>query len=157
MTKSTQPVVRQRSGDALETSDRLYPGGDLWRYAPARDLHGRSLSDLMLLLPGLPGNRHLSILVRQQIQEVLEGFGERIQFADLNLRLGILWVTVDSEPGLCGEVADAIRARIEGARVVCSYMQSRQPERLAWMKRFKRLFAPPGETEAASGQAKLSD
>ena len=97
----------------------------------------------MLLLPVLQGNRHLSILIRQQLQEVLEGFGDRIAFADLNLRLGILWVTVESEPGLCGEVADAIMTRIEGARTVCHYIQGKQPERLAWKAKLKRLLAIP--------------
>ncbi len=83
----------------------------------------------------------MPILIRQQLQEVLVGFGERIQFADLNLRLGILWVTVVSEPGLCGEVADAIRARIEGARILCNYIQTKQPEKLTWTTRFKRLLS----------------
>ena len=109
----------------------------------------------MMLLPGLSDNRHLSILVRAQLQEVLDGFGERIQFADLNLRLGILWVSVVSEPGLCGDVADAIRARIEGARVVCNYMQSKRPERLAWKTRFKRLFKTSSESDDSPDAIKM--
>ena len=157
MTNKTKSVVVHRDGDALEASAALFPGGDLWRYAPARDLQGRALSDLMMLLPGLQENRELSILICQQLQEVLDGFGERIQFADLNLRLGILWITVVSEPGLCGDVADAIRRRIEGARVVCRYLQSKPPERLAWKARFKRLFAASGETEETTVDPKLID
>lgn len=124
----------------MEVPAEMSPGGDLWRYAPVRDSRGRALSDLMMLLPGLQQDRTLQILIRQQLQEVLEGFGECIQFADLNLRLGILWVTVASEPGLCGEVADAIRARIESARVLCNYLHNKQSEKLPWTTRVKRLL-----------------
>ena len=94
----------------------------------------------MMLLPGIGQRKILPVLIRRQLQEVLESFGERIQFADLNLRLGILWVTVVSEPGLCGEVADAIRDRISGARVICNYVQASPQEKLPWMTRVKRLL-----------------
>ena len=150
MTEQTKTLIKHRGCNVLQASAKFSPAGDLWRYAPARDRKGRALSDLMMLLPGLPGNRNLSIVISQQLQEVLEGFGDRIQFADLNLRLGILWVTVVSEPGLCGEVVDAIKARIEGARAVCNYMQSKQPLRLVWMDKFKRLLAYPRELEDKS-------
>jgi hypothetical protein len=156
MTKQMQDIIVHQGGDSMEASARLSPGGDLWRYAPARDVQGRALSDLMLLLPGVQDKRELSFMIRQQLQDVLEGFGERVQFADLNLRLGILWVTVESEPGLCGDVVDAIRGRIEGARAVCHYMQSKRPERLAWRTRFKRLFVA-STAEKVSGDPKLID
>jgi hypothetical protein len=143
MTKETKPIIVHQPGDSLAASVRWTPGGDLWRYAPARDHKGQALSDLMMLLPVSQDNRHLSILIRQQLQAVLEDFGERIEFADLNLRLGILWVTVVSEPGLCGEVADAIKARIIGSRTVCNYMQSKQPVKIAWSAKFRRLLAFP--------------
>ena len=98
------------------------------------------MSDLMMLLPGIRKERTLSILIREQLQFVLEDFGEKVFFADLNIRLGVLWVTVSAEPGLCSEVADAIRARIEGARVVCSYVEGPQPAQLPWMARVRRLL-----------------
>jgi hypothetical protein len=149
---ATKTVPIHRKSESLEGSAKMSPGGDLWRYAPVRDTQGRALSDLMLLLPGLQKGGTLPVLVRQQLQEVLVGFGDRIQFADLNLRLGILWVTVVSEPGLCGEVAAAIRARIEGARMVCNYMQSKPPEKLPWKVRLKRLLSPPtGQMTSAKG------
>jgi hypothetical protein len=126
--------------DTLDTPSQLGPGGDLWRYAPVRDAQGNALSDLMMLLPGLQGNGHLSRLMLEQLQDVLDGFGDRILFADLNIRLGILWVSVSAEPGLCADVAQAIRTRIEGARLVCNYTQSAQPQKLTWKKRVKRLL-----------------
>jgi hypothetical protein len=147
MTEHPQNLVHHRSCDALQVSAELSPGGDLWRYAPARDPQGQALSDLMMLLPMFPANRHRSIVIQQQVQAVLEGFGDRIAFADLNLRLGILWVTVVSEPGLCGEVADALKARIAGARTVCNYMQGKPSERITWMTRFKRLLSFPNALE----------
>ncbi|MGD8587544.1 MAG: hypothetical protein PVG22_01800 [Chromatiales bacterium] len=143
MIKETKSIIARQRDLPVAESAGWSPGGDLWRYAPVRDLEGRALSDLMMLLPVLQDNRHLSILIREELQDVLEGFGERIVFANLNLRLGIFWVTVASEPGLCGEVADAIKARILGARTVCNYVQSKQPERIAWSAKFRRLLSLP--------------
>ena len=141
MPPADKTVVIHKTSAALEAPAGLSPGGDLWRYAPTADTQGRALSDLMLLLPGLQQGRSVSILVRQQVQEVLQSFGERIHFANLNLRLGILWVTVVSEPGLCGEVADAITTRIVGARVVGNYLARQPAAKLPWRARVKRLLA----------------
>jgi len=121
------------------TPERL-PGGDLWRYAPVRDGEGRNLCDLMMLIPGLKQGRHLPLLLCQQLQEVLVGFDDRVCFAEVNERLGIVWVTVAPEPGLCGLVADAIRARIDGARVVGNYARPPAARRLPWMTRVRRLL-----------------
>lgn len=123
-----------------EAQPGLFPGGDLWRYAPARGMQGEPLCDLMMLLPAIKHERALRVLVQAQLQSVLEGFGDKVFFANLNIRLGILWVTVKSEPGLCGEVVDAIRSRIEGARTVCNYVQGPQKLRLTWREKVQRLL-----------------
>lgn len=133
-------VIVRRNCHSFDSPVEISPGGDLWRYLPMKDANDRPPCDLMMLLPGLKQERTLSVIIRHQLQEVLEGFGDRILFADLNVRLGIFWVTVTSEPGLCGEVADAIRGRIESARVVGNYIQCPQALKLPWMERVKRLL-----------------
>ena len=132
-------IVR-RNCHAFADPEKLSPGGDLWRHAPVKDADGRLTSDLMILFPGLQQEHNLRIMIRQQLQEVLQGFGDQVIFADFNIRLGVLWVTVTSEPGLCSEVAQAIHARIEGARIVGNYIKCPEPARLAWMAKVKRLL-----------------
>jgi hypothetical protein len=94
----------------------------------------------MMLLPGKGMDASLRFLIRRQLQQVLEGFGDKVLFAELNHRLGILWVTVASEPGLCGDVVDAIRARIKGAKVVGNYVKKPPADRLPWTARVRRLI-----------------
>ena len=101
-------IIVHRKRQSLESPVKLSPGGDLWRYAPVKDANNRSLCDLMMLLPGIKREPELQVLIQHQLQEILTDFGDRVLFSDLNLRLGILWVTVTPEPGLCGEIADGI-------------------------------------------------
>ena len=140
MNSRSKTAIAHRRSNSPEVRPGLSPGQKLWRYAPARDAQGESLCDLMMLLPGLKQDRSLHIVVMAQLQSVLEGFGDKVFFADLNIRLGILWVTVKSEPGLCGEVVGAIRDRIEGARAICNYVDGPQKLRLSWKQKVKRLL-----------------
>ena len=134
-----QSLARSRS-DGLARQPELAPGGDLWRHAPTRDATGRPVSDLMMLLPGLRRGGGPATLVREQLQLVLQGFGDRVLFADLNLRLGVLWVSVRGEAGLNAQVIEAIRARIAGARVVGHYAGPLPARKLPWGTRVKRIF-----------------
>ena len=93
----------------------------------------------MMLLPGLRGGV-AATLVREQLQLILQGFGDRVLFADLNLRLGVLWVSVRGEAGLNAQVIEAIRARIAGARVVGHYAGLRPARKLPWGTRVKQIF-----------------
>ena len=129
-----------RGDRKLKTGHAFEPGGELWRYAPSADKEGKPLSDLMMLIPGKGLDESLRLLIRHQLQEVLQGFGDKVYFAELNHRLGILWVTVASEPGLCGDVVDAIRVRITGAKVVGNYVKKPPADRLPWTSRVKRLI-----------------
>lgn len=111
-------ALKPRHSPAPPAGASLQPAGPLWRQVPVRDARGRPLSDFMLLLPGVRGRRAQRELWAAQLQAVLGEFGERVAFADLNLRLGLLWVSVQAEPGLNAEVALAIQRRLPGARLV---------------------------------------
>lgn len=133
-------ISRPRSSD-LTPQPELAPGGDLWRHAPTRDAAGRPVCDLLMLLPGLRRGGNTQTLLCQQLQLVLQGFGDRVLFADLNVRLGVLWVSVKGEAGLSAEVIEAIRARISGARVVGHYASRAPVRKLPWVVRAQRLLS----------------
>ena len=115
-------------------------GGGLWRYVPVSNSDNKAFCDFMVLLPGIKKNRTLQVMIRHQLQEVLKGFGDQIIFADLNLHLGLVWVTVTPEPGLCSDVAEAIHSRVDGARVVGSYVKRSKTLKISWMDKVKRLL-----------------
>lgn len=115
----------------LAAAPAFGPGGPLYQRAPTRASAGRPVSDLMLLLPGLKGSLEPVISrVSAELTAVLAGFGDKVLFAELNLKLGLLWITVPGEPGLCHDVAQAVRTQLPETRVIGSWLESPGRKRL---------------------------
>ena len=90
----------------------------LFRRLPKQDEHGRFLGDFMMLIPGLremPGAQADLQLAR--LQRILDA-DDDVVFADLNLPLNLLWVSVRQRHGVVTEVATGIREHFPGARLV---------------------------------------
>jgi hypothetical protein len=121
-------------------ADGLLPASPLWRHAPARDAAGKPFCDLLLMVPALRGEPAARTLVVAQLQAALEHFGDRVVFADLNLRLGLAWITVSPEPGLTAEVVEAVRRRLPAVRVVGDYLPRPRSRWLAWAQRVRALW-----------------
>lgn len=94
------------------------PAGPLYERVPTRDENGQMLSDFMMLFPGLrerPGRlRHERVA---RINAVLIEFPE-VVFADLNLRLNLLWVSVRARPGVILDIACSVKFHIPEALLV---------------------------------------
>ncbi len=91
----------------------------LWNHVPTSDNDGQRLSDFMMLIPKLREQPQSHIQhVLKQIEEVLEFYKHAVVFADLNLRLNVLWVSVKPVPGICLELPAAILDRVPEARLV---------------------------------------
>jgi len=85
---------------------------------PARDENGRSLSDFMIILPGLrdrPGREFAASLAR--LQTVLVSFSE-VVFVDLNVPLNLLWVSVRPRPGVILELFNSVKLHLPDAKLV---------------------------------------
>ena len=91
----------------------------LWKRAPTRDETGQRLSDFMMIIPGL--NKQPELHVRQvaeKIVMVLQQFDEVVVFADLNLKLNVLWVSIKPRQGMCVEIPAHIHHHIPQAKLV---------------------------------------
>lgn len=97
------------------------PGLPLWQVVPTRDSAGRRLTDFMMLIPRLR-DRPLAEIERasREIQAVL-ALHQDVVFADLNLKLNVLWVSLRPRPGAISELAAAIRLRVPEAVLVAHY------------------------------------
>lgn len=105
----------------IASRDTLLPGGALWRRAPTRDDAGKRLSDFMLLIPGLRQRPHGDLHdVVGRIDRILELYRPTVTFADLNLELNVLWVTVKPIPGVCRQIVLAIQDQVPEALLVAS-------------------------------------
>jgi hypothetical protein len=105
-------VARAATAFSLETHQPLY------QRAPARDEHGRALSDFMVLVPGLrerPRHEFGERLAR--LQAVLLSFTE-VVFVDLNVPLNLLWVSVRPRPGVILELFGALKLHLPEAKLV---------------------------------------
>lgn len=96
----------------------LLPAGPLHERVPTRDENGHYLSDFMMLFPGLrerPGNGRRETVNR--INAVLVGFPE-VVFAELNLHLNLLWVSVRARPGVILDIACCVKFQVPEALLV---------------------------------------
>jgi hypothetical protein len=115
-----QPIITCANG-SLRVGAELEPGQPLWRRVPSRGEDGHLLSDFMLIIPKLgrwPSGRLQQTLA--EIQGVFHHYREFVVFADLNLKLNVLWVTVRPVPGIALELAAALRQRVPEAMLVAN-------------------------------------
>ncbi|WP_096459737.1 hypothetical protein [Sulfurifustis variabilis] len=97
----------------------MEPAEPLWQRVPTRDEHGQLLSDFMMIIPGLRARPpHLIDRAVAAIEDVLLHYRRVVVFADLNLRLNVLWVSVRPRPGICLELPAAIALRVPEAKLV---------------------------------------
>ena len=107
--------------DSIQESQltEICPAEPLWSHVPTSDTEGQRLSDFMMLIPKLRKQPPSHIQhVLQQIEEVLNLYQHAVVFAELNLRLNVLWVSVKPVPGICLELPAAILDRVPEARLV---------------------------------------
>jgi len=90
----------------------------LYERVPTRDEHGQRLSDFMVLFPGLRDRpAHQLVEAMGRIQVVLGQYAE-VVFADLNVRLNLLWVSVRPKPGVILEISGALKLYMPEALLI---------------------------------------
>ncbi|MCU0842646.1 MAG: hypothetical protein MUC79_13140 [Thiobacillaceae bacterium] len=108
-----------RPGQGLSGAPDWRAGEPLWKVVPKRDATGKPYTDFMMLAPGLnrrPASERDSVLVL--VRGALEYFGDDVVFADFNLSMNILWVSLRHRHGLMSEVIYLLRARVPMLRLV---------------------------------------
>ena len=117
--------IRVHASTTLTTFAGSGPGLPLWQVAPTRDGAGRRLTDFMMLIPRLRSRPRAEIeQASRDIQAVL-ALRQDVVFADLNLKLNLLWVSLRPRPGAISELVAAIRLRVPEAVLVAHYAEPR--------------------------------
>lgn len=105
---------------------RLQPSRPLCERLPRQQARGGTLADFMVLIPGLRDRAPDGLAWRiHLLREVLERFPDVVVFADLNVQLNLLWVSVQPRAGATLEIAGCIRAVLPEARLVASQAECR--------------------------------
>ena len=104
---------------ALRSSAQsLLPSCPLYERVPTRDESGHLLSDFMMLFPGLRERSQPEChAVLNQVDGVLKAFPE-VVFADMNLNLNLLWVSVRARPGVILDIACCLKFHVPEALLV---------------------------------------
>lgn len=111
--QSAQKLPGALSASSLEAALPLY------KRAPCTDEQGKPLSDFMMIIPQLRHRTQAQIEERiEKIHRVLERFAHLVVFADLNLKINVLWVMVRPSLGACVVIPLAIIAAIPEALLV---------------------------------------
>lgn len=110
--------LRLYAANALTPAAACEPGRPLWQIAPTRDQSGGRLTDFMMLIPRLR-DRPAGEIERtsRDIQSVL-ALHQDVVFADLNLKLNLLWISLRPRPGAIAELVAAIRLRVPEALLI---------------------------------------
>ena len=114
----TDELSNQESHELINTLT-CNPNTPLWQRAPTKDEDGTYLSDFMMIIPKL--KKRSSTYRRKVLDaliEVLERYKDIIVFADLNLKINVLWVSLRPVEGMCLEIPAAIKVAVPEALLV---------------------------------------
>ena len=111
--------LQHKKSDTLKPSLELTPNAPLWQRVPTKDESGKYLGDFMMIIPGLkkksPAHRKTII---NKISLVLARYPDAIVFADLNMKMSLLWISVKPLKGIMAEIPSAIIELIPEAKLI---------------------------------------
>jgi len=91
----------------------------LWKRAPKRDGNGHPYSDFMMPAPGLKRRPPEDVArIVEDVRRVLARFESVVVFADVNLKLSVLWVSPRAQPGALRRIVAALRLRAPRFKLV---------------------------------------
>jgi len=99
----------------------LTPDEPLHKRVPTRGPEGQRLADFMMIIPRLRDKPEPALRdTVAELEYVLGTYQRFVVYADLNLRLNVLWVSLKPVPGMCLELATAIKSRVPEALLVAN-------------------------------------
>lgn len=106
----------------------LVGGSPLWSRAPARDRQGKAYVDCLLLIPGLKHQGDAGIeACMQKIRHSLRQLEHAVVYVDLNIKLGLLWVSAEPIAGITLDITRAIQREIPAAKAIAADFNPEPP------------------------------
>jgi hypothetical protein len=96
----------------------------LYERAPTHDEHGKPYADFMMLIPKLNKCSTADLKAKMAgLQAVLLNHSG-VVFADLNMRLNLLWVSIKPQVGLIRQIAADIQQCVPEAKLISGDYQA---------------------------------
>lgn len=119
MRHQKQEVVANIESSSFQCSLEYSANTPLWQRVPTRDTSGEYLGDFMVIFPSL---KTASAIQRKdvinKITQVLSHYADTVVFADLNMKIGLLWVSIKPVKGMIVEIPMALIDAIPTAKLV---------------------------------------
>jgi len=106
------------AGNFPSSGIEMEPGTPLWQVVPTRGADGRSLADFMMLIPHLNKcPQHIIDITLCNLQIALKPYTD-VVFVNFNLKINVLWVSLNCRDGLILEMVDSIQSLVPEAKLV---------------------------------------
>ena len=111
--------INKKQSDALKYTLELNPNKPLWQRVPTKDESGKYLGDFMMIIPKLKTatSEHRKNTL-DALNCVLNRYQDTVVFADLNLKMNLLWVSVRPVKGIILEISSAIIESVPEAKLI---------------------------------------
>ncbi|MEQ1592241.1 MAG: hypothetical protein ABL892_07635 [Thiobacillaceae bacterium] len=113
-----------RPATGLNPSLTLQQGEPLWRVVPTHDQDGSRLTDFMMLIPKLKEKTAHDVERTAGLIRSVLNLHQEVVFADLNLALNLLWVSLRPKRGAMSEIVAAIRVLVPEAVLIGHQVQA---------------------------------
>jgi hypothetical protein len=112
-------LIKKKQSDALKYTLELNPNKPLWQRVPTKDESGKYLGDFMMIIPKLKTatSEHRKNTL-DALNCVLNRYQDTVVFADLNLKMNLLWVSVRPVKGIILEISSAIIESVPEAKLI---------------------------------------
>lgn len=111
-------LIAEESTEIINTLE-CKPNTPLWQRVPTTDSDGTYLSDFMMIIPGLKKrSSSYRSKILDAVIEVLQRYEGVVVFADLNMKLNVLWVSLRPVEGMCLEISTAIKVAVPESLLV---------------------------------------
>ena len=111
--------VSPKNSSQLKSTLEYSANTPLWQRVPTRDESGQYLGDFMMIIPGLkkasPEHRKKTL---NALTKVLASYADIVVFADLNMKMSLLWVSIKPVKGMMIEIPTAIIKVVPEAKLI---------------------------------------
>ena len=111
--------INKKDSDSLRSSLELFPNTPLWQRVPTKDETGKYLGDFMMIIPKLKSaNSEHRKNTLDALNRVLTHYQDVVVFADLNMKMNLLWVSIKPKRGMFSEIPAAIIECVPEAKLI---------------------------------------
>ena len=111
--------INKKSSDALRRTLELSPNTPLWQRVPTKDESGKYLGDFMMIIPKLKtATPKYQKETLDALNLVLNRYQDTVVFADLNMKMNLLWVSIKPVKGMFTEIPAAIIEQVPEAKLI---------------------------------------